>query len=61
MEQYGKKIFISHNEVNFGPTEYAIRIIDYIGCIPVIAKKQPKLTRPVSSLVTGTIDLCDAT
>lgn len=61
MEQYGKKIFISHNEINFGPTEYAIRIIDYIGCIPVIAEKQPKLARPVRSLVTGTIDLCDAT
>lgn len=61
MQQYGKKVFICHNEVNFGPTDYAIRIIDYIGCIPVIAEKQPKLSKPVRSLVTDSMDSCDAT
>lgn len=60
MGNRGKKVFISHCENNFGPTEYAIRIIDYIGCIPVIAEEQPKLAKPVRSLVIGSMDLCDA-
>jgi Predicted nucleotide-binding protein containing TIR-like domain len=54
------KIFISHCERNFGPTDYAIRIIDALGCIPVVAEKQPKLSRNVGSLVKSTLDSCDA-
>lgn len=53
------RIFISHCEDNFKPTDYAIRIIDAIGCTPVIAQKQPKLSRPVSNLVVSTFDTCD--
>jgi hypothetical protein len=53
------RIFISHCENNFKPTDYAIRIIDAIGCTPVIAEKQPKLSRPVSNLVIDTFDKCD--
>jgi hypothetical protein len=53
------RIFISHCEKSFGPTDYAIRIIDLIGCVPVIAETQPKLSRTVPSLVSGTLDSCD--
>jgi len=55
-----KKIFISHSQDNFGPTDYAIRIIDAIGCNPVIAEKQPKLSRTVANLVIDTLENCDA-
>ena len=54
------RVFISHCEKNFKPTAFAIGIIDLIGCIPVIAEKAPKKSRPVSSLVFDTIDSCDA-
>ena len=54
------RIFISHSERNFGPTDYAIRIIDLLGCIPVIAETQPKMSRPVRSLVQDSMDTCDA-
>ena len=54
------RVFISHNETNFGPTEYAISIIDLIGCIPVIAEKEPRLSRTVRSLVSGSMNSCDA-
>lgn len=54
------RIFISHSETNFSPTDYAIRIIDLLGCIPVIAEQQPKLSRPVQNLVCDTMDSCDA-
>ncbi|MFA4825337.1 MAG: TIR domain-containing protein [Methanoregula sp.] len=54
------RIFISHCERNFGPTDYAIRIIDALGCIPVIAEKQPKLSRNVGSLVKSSMDSCEA-
>ena len=55
-----KRVFISHSENNFGPTEYAIRIIDLIGCVPVIAEREPKLSRTVASLVFDSRDSCDA-
>lgn len=55
-----KRIFISHCETNFTPTNYAINIIDLIGCTPVIAEKEPKLSRNVRSLVDGTMESCDA-
>lgn len=55
-----KRVFISHNENNFGPTDYAIRIIDLIGCVPVIAEREPKLSRTVASLVSDSMDSCDA-
>ena len=54
------RIFISHCERNFGPTEYAIRIIDALGCIPVIAENQPKLSRNVASLVRSSMSSCEA-
>ncbi|MGD0534313.1 MAG: TIR domain-containing protein [Methanoregula sp.] len=54
------RIFISHCERNFGPTDYAIRIIDALGCVPVIAEKQPKLSRNVVSLVGDSMESCDA-
>lgn len=54
------RIFISHSEKNFGPTDFVIKIIDLIGCIPVIAETQPKLSRSVLSLVNDTIESCDA-
>jgi hypothetical protein len=54
------KIFISHCESNFEPTDFAIRIIDALGCIPVIAETQPKLSRNVGSLVKSSLDSCDA-
>jgi hypothetical protein len=54
------RIFISHCERNFGPTDFAIRIIDALGCIPVIAEKQPKLSRNVGSLVKSSMESCDA-
>lgn len=54
------RIFISHCERNFGPTDYAIRIIDALGCVPVIAEKQPKLSRNVGCLVKSSIESCDA-
>ena len=54
------RIFISHCERNFGPTDFAIRIIDALGCIPVIAETQPKLSRNIGSLVKSSMDSCDA-
>lgn len=54
------RIFISHCERNFGPTDFAIRIIDALGCVPVIAENQPKLSRNVGSLVKSSMDSCDA-
>ena len=55
-----KRVFISHNKNSFGPTEYAIRIIDLVGCVPVIAEREPKLSRTVASLVFDSMDSCDA-
>ncbi len=55
-----KRVFISHCENNMGPTDYAIRIIDLIGCIPVITEREPKLSRSVSNLVSASMDSCDA-
>lgn len=54
------RIFITHCEANFGPTEYAIEIIFLIGCIPVIAEKEPKLSRTVRNVVYDSMDSCDA-
>jgi hypothetical protein len=54
------RIFISHCETNFAPTDYAIRVIDLIGCSPVIAELQPKLSRTVPGLVSDSMDSCDA-
>lgn len=53
------RVFISHCENNFEPTDFAIRVIDLIGCTPVIAETQPKLSRTVFGLVSGTLDSCD--
>ena len=55
-----KKVFISHCENELKPTDYAIRLIDLIGCVPVIAEREPKLSRNVLSLVSDTMDSCDA-
>ena len=54
------RIFISHSDTNFPPTDYAIRIIDLIGCIPVIAEREPKISRTVQTLVFDSMDTCDA-
>ena len=53
-------MFISHCENELKPTDYAIRLIDLIGCVPVIAEREPKLSRTVQSLVSDTMDSCDA-
>lgn len=55
-----KKVFVSHCENELKPTDYAIRLIDLIGCVPVIAEREPKLSRTVLSLVSDTMDSCDA-
>ena len=55
-----KKVFISHCEAELKPTDYAIRLIDLIGCVPVITEREPKLSRTVISLVSDTMDSCDA-
>lgn len=55
-----KKVFVSHCEGELNPTDYAIRLIDLIGCVPVIAEREPKLSRNVLSLVSDTMDSCDA-
>ena len=55
-----KKVFISHSVNELNPTDYVIRLIDLIGCIPVIAEREPKLSRTVLSLVSDTMDSCDA-
>lgn len=55
-----KKVFVSHCENEIKPTDYAIRLIDLIGCVPVIAEREPKLSRNVLSLVSDTMDSCDA-
>lgn len=54
------RVFISHCETNFTPTDFAIRIIDLMGCTPVIAEREPKLSRTVPSLVHDSMDSCDA-
>jgi Predicted nucleotide-binding protein containing TIR-like domain len=54
------KIFISHCERNFGPTDFAMRIIRDLGCVPIIAEEQPKLSRDIRSLVKSSMDSCDA-
>lgn len=54
------RIFITHCETNLCPTEYAIEIIFLIGCIPVIAEKEPKLSRTVRNVVYDSMDSCDA-
>jgi hypothetical protein len=54
------KIFVSHCERTPGPTEFSCRLIDLMGCIPVLAEAEPKFTRPVSGVVHGGMDECDA-
>lgn len=54
------RIFISHSENNREPTDYAIRLLNYLGCIPVIAEEMPRLNRTVSNLVNDSMDTCDA-
>jgi hypothetical protein len=54
------KIFISHCEKKMAPTQYAMRIIELIGCIPIIAEKQPKGSNSVHEVVVNTMDQCDA-
>jgi hypothetical protein len=54
------KVFVSHCEASTGPTEYCCRIIDLVGCTPVLAETQPKFARPVPGVVHGVMDDCDA-
>ena len=54
------KIFISHCEKNMGPTDYASRIIDLIGCEPIIAEKMPKGSSSVLDDVKNNLNYCDA-
>jgi len=53
------RIFISHCESNIEPTNYAIQIIHNIGCIPVVAEIEPKLSKTVPTLVSGKMESCD--
>lgn len=55
-----KKVFISHCENNFDPTAYAIHIIELVGCIPVVAEREPKLSRDVKTVVYDLMNKCDA-
>ncbi len=54
------RIFISHCEKNMAPTEYAMRIIDLMGCEPLIAERQPKGSSSVNDVVRNLIESCDA-
>lgn len=54
------RIFVSHCENNFEPTAYACRIINLLGCQPVIAETQPKHGKNVPNLVHGAMNSCDA-
>jgi hypothetical protein len=42
------------------PTNFAIRIVELLGCIPVIAEKQPKGSSSVFEVVTNNMKSCDA-
>lgn len=55
-----KKVFISHCENNSDPTTYASRIIELVGCIPVVAEREPKLSRDVKTVVYDLMNKCDA-
>ncbi len=54
------KIFISHCEKNMAPTKFAMRILELIGCEPLIAENQPKGSKSVLEVVTQLLDCCDA-
>lgn len=54
------RIFISHCEKNMGPTEYAMRIIELMGCEPMLAERQPKGSNSVNDVVRNLLDTCDA-
>lgn len=54
------RIFISHSENNRGPTDFTIKILHYLGCIPVIAEDLPRSNFSVPALVADTMDSCDA-
>lgn len=41
-------------------TDYAIRIIHALGCIPVVAEHQPKKSKTVQLVVIDTMNSCDA-
>lgn len=57
---YPPKIFISHCEKSMAPTEYAIRIIELLGCVPMIAERQAKGSNSVNDVVRNLLDTCDA-
>lgn len=54
------KIFISHSQQNMAPTLFAMRIIELLGCTPIIAERQAKGSSSVNDAVRKLIDNCDA-
>ena len=42
------------------PTEYAMRIIELLGCEPIIAERQPKGSNSVNDVVRNILETCDA-
>lgn len=54
------RIFISHSEKNRGPTDFTIKILHYLGCVPVIAEDLPRSNFSIPTLVKDSIDSCDA-
>jgi hypothetical protein len=54
------RIFISHSENNREPTDYAARLLHYLGCIPVIAENMPRGNRTIPDIVNDSMESCDA-
>jgi hypothetical protein len=42
------------------PTNFAMRIVELLGCIPIIAERQPKGSNSVHEVVTNNMNSCDA-
>jgi hypothetical protein len=54
------RIFISHSEKNREPADYAMRLLAYLGCTPVIAEEIPRSNRTIPDLVNDSMESCDA-
>ena len=54
------RIFLSHSEKCREPTDYAARLLHYLGCIPVIAENMPRGSRTIPDIVNASMDTCDA-
>lgn len=54
------RVFITHCDKKIEPTAFAARIINLIGCTPVIAEAQSRLSKSVLNFVIGSMNSCDA-